>query len=55
MYCSHVDCIASKAAYQMLEQREYPHIHRYAGGLQDWEDAGYPLEGEMIGSSASNH
>jgi len=24
-------------------------VRRYAGGLEDWERAGYPLEGESVG------
>ena len=23
-------------------------VRRYAGGLEDWEDAGYPLEGRLV-------
>jgi hypothetical protein len=23
-------------------------VQRYPGGLEDWEDAGYPLEGELV-------
>lgn len=47
-YCSNPDCAASKYAYQFLEQHGYQHVRRYAGGLADWEEAGYPLEGEMV-------
>ena len=48
VYCSHVTCVASVAAYHMLVDRGYENIRRYAGGIADWEDAGYPLEGEMV-------
>jgi len=48
VYCSDEACVASRAAYQLLENRGYKNVRRYAGGLSAWEDAGYPLEGEMI-------
>jgi rhodanese-related sulfurtransferase len=31
-----------------LERNGYKKIRRYAGGLQDWEEAGYPLEGSLV-------
>jgi rhodanese-related sulfurtransferase len=54
VYCSHDDCIASKAAYQILERHGFQHLHRFAGGLQAWEDAGYPLEGDMVAADTTN-
>ena len=48
VYCSNEKCIASQVAYKILEGRGYKHIKRYAGGLVDWEEAGYPLEGTGI-------
>ena len=47
VYCSNPDCVASVAAFRMLTQNGYGNVRRYAGGLEDWEGAGYPLEGEM--------
>jgi rhodanese-related sulfurtransferase len=38
----------SQAAYRLLVDRGFENVRRYAGGLSDWEDAGYPLEGEMV-------
>ena len=49
MYCSNPACSASILAYQGLVVRGYRSVRRYAGGLLDWEDAGYPLEGEAVG------
>jgi rhodanese-related sulfurtransferase len=43
-----VDDEASQAAYRLLVDRGFENVRRYAGGLSDWEDAGYPLEGEMV-------
>ncbi len=48
VYCSDEACIASKAFGQLLERSGYTHVTHYAGGLADWEQAGYPLEGEWV-------
>jgi rhodanese-related sulfurtransferase len=48
VYCSDEACVASQAAYRLLVDRGFENVRRYAGGLSDWEDAGYPLEGEMV-------
>jgi rhodanese-related sulfurtransferase len=48
VYCSNPTCIASQYAYNLLESNGYKNIKRYAGGIEDWERAGYPLEGEMV-------
>ena len=45
VYCSDVNCIASQAAYNILESNGFKNVRRYAGGLADWQAAGYPLEG----------
>ncbi len=44
VYCSDVSCAASIYAYWALERRGYARVRRYAGGIADWEAAGYPLE-----------
>jgi rhodanese-related sulfurtransferase len=48
VYCSNVRCLASVAAYRHLSDRGYKHVRRYAGGVEDWEEAGYPWEGEFV-------
>jgi rhodanese-related sulfurtransferase len=48
VYCSHIDCLASVAMYRDLVRRGYRNVRRYSGGLLDWEDAGLPLEGNMV-------
>jgi rhodanese-related sulfurtransferase len=48
VYCSNASCVASVAAYRTLVDNGYTNVRRYAGGLLDWEDAGYSLEGEWI-------
>jgi rhodanese-related sulfurtransferase len=44
VYCADVHCVASIYAYRRLEQAGYTRVRRYAGGVADWEEAGYPLE-----------
>ena len=48
VYCASSACPASVFAYEYLLQHGYTHVRRYAGGILDWEEAGYPLEGEMV-------
>jgi rhodanese-related sulfurtransferase len=50
VYCSDASCSASAYAYQTLLQRGFTKVRRYAGGVSDWENAGYPLEGEWVAS-----
>jgi rhodanese-related sulfurtransferase len=45
VYCSNVDCLSSVALYRALVSTGYSNVRRYAGGLLDWEEAGFPLEG----------
>lgn len=35
-------------AGKLLDARGFKRVRRYAGGLEDWEDAGYPLEGRLV-------
>jgi rhodanese-related sulfurtransferase len=48
IYCSNPSCIASIIGYQLLTKMGYSKIRRYAGGIVDWEQAGYPLEGDLV-------
>jgi rhodanese-related sulfurtransferase len=52
VYCSHESCSASPHAWHLLTHNGYKNVRRYAGGVSDWEDAGYPLEGEMVGKGS---
>ena len=47
VYCSDRLCPSSIMAYHFLDGRGYQKLWRYSGGLSDWEQAGYPLEGEL--------
>jgi rhodanese-related sulfurtransferase len=46
VYCSNLDCNASKAVIKQLVERGFTKVAHYAGGLIDWEAAGLPLEGD---------
>lgn len=48
LYCSNPSCPASPYAYDLLTKQGYSNVRRYAGGIADWEEAGLPLEGEMV-------
>jgi|SRR5215208_496667 len=48
LYDSGPTCSASRMAYRLLKTHGYEHVRRYAGGLEAWASAGYPLEGESI-------
>jgi rhodanese-related sulfurtransferase len=49
IHCSNPSCIASIIGYQKLKSMGYKNVRRYAGGISDWEEAGYPLEGSFVG------
>lgn len=44
VYCTNPPCLASIAAYHRLLEEGYTNVRRYAGGIEDWENAGLPLE-----------
>ncbi|MDX1437343.1 MAG: rhodanese-like domain-containing protein [Anaerolineales bacterium] len=48
VYCTNPNCVASIAVYKYLDGHGYHNISRYAGGLEEWEASGLPLEGEMV-------
>ena len=48
IYCSNPSCIASIVGYQLLTNMGYSKVRRYAGGIVDWEQAGYPMEGYFV-------
>ena len=53
VYCASYECPASVLAYEYLVGHGYKHVRRYAGGILDWEEAGFPLEGEMVVATTS--
>ena len=53
VYCAGISCQASAMAYKMLQGLGFMNVHRYAGGLADWFEAGYRLEGELVSTSGT--
>jgi rhodanese-related sulfurtransferase len=51
VYCTNTECLASLAVYHRLADHGYTNVRRYAGGLDDWERAGLPLEGQWVRGS----
>lgn len=51
VYCSNVECPASVQAYHYLEHKGFRNLYRFAGGLLEWQEAGYTL----VGSLAPQH
>jgi rhodanese-related sulfurtransferase len=54
VYCSDRLCPSSIMAYHFLDSRGYTKLWRYSGGLSEWEQAGYPLEGELVGQAPAD-
>lgn len=48
VYCTGGDCMSSVQAYKRLVELGFTNVRHYAGGLSDWEAAGYPLEGSLV-------
>lgn len=43
LYCANLTCKASTVAARKLEQIWFHNVWEYAGGKQDWQEAGYPM------------
>jgi 3-mercaptopyruvate sulfurtransferase SseA len=48
LYDSGPSCPASRMACRILKAYGYERVRRYSGGLEEWEDVRYPLEGEQV-------
>jgi rhodanese-related sulfurtransferase len=51
VYCSNPLCPVSIQAYRALQKLGFTNLYRYAGGLTEWQEAGYPLEGSQVSVS----
>ena len=45
VYCASVDCSASRTAAEKLENAGFTNVSAYEGGMRDWKETGYPVEG----------
>jgi rhodanese-related sulfurtransferase len=48
VYCSNPGCTASVLVYQQFVEHGFQNVWHYPGGIADWEDGGYPFEGERV-------
>lgn len=48
VYCSNPMCPVSIQTYRALEQRGFTNLYRFAGGVTEWMEAGYPMEGTQV-------
>jgi rhodanese-related sulfurtransferase len=46
VYCTDPPCHASQKLYKDLVERGYVNVRRFEGGLVEWAEKGYPLEGD---------
>jgi rhodanese-related sulfurtransferase len=44
-YCTDTACNKSILLYQLLEALGYKNVSRFSGGMMEWQNEGYPLEG----------
>jgi rhodanese-related sulfurtransferase len=44
VYCTNVECDAAEMVAALLVDRGYRNVRHYAGGIEDWVEAGLPLE-----------
>jgi rhodanese-related sulfurtransferase len=52
LYANNHHRVNTRAAYDALRAHGYRNVRAYAGGLADWEAAGYPVEGTLVGPGA---
>jgi len=52
VYCSDDACFTSRVVADFMQRAGYAKVLHYPGGLRDWGDAGYPLEGSMASEYA---
>jgi rhodanese-related sulfurtransferase len=50
VYCGSFECPLSNTAARRLEQAGFSQIYEYEGGIEDWQEAGYPLESGVAAS-----
>ncbi len=52
MYRSNLACQASVYAYDQFKDAGVDNVRRYAGGIVDWSEAGYPIGGSRALATA---
>jgi rhodanese-related sulfurtransferase len=52
-YCSNPSCGNSKAVARRLEKLGYTDVRTYPGGIQDWVEAGLPVESGAVAEACA--
>jgi rhodanese-related sulfurtransferase len=52
-YCGSTDCPRSKKAADALEDLGYTNVGAFEGGVKEWQEAGFPLEGSASRQAAA--
>ena len=52
VYDSNPACPASYRVYYLLQSLGFTNVRRFAGGIEEWMEAGYPVEGSLAGEPA---
>ncbi|MCE5280287.1 MAG: rhodanese-like domain-containing protein [Planctomycetaceae bacterium] len=52
LYCGSSQCPASQEAALKMEEMGYSRVFVFKGGLDEWQRAGLPLEGEKVEAPA---
>lgn len=48
VYCADAECDASPKAAEKLEESGFRNVQDFEGGVDEWEQAGFALEGEAV-------
>lgn len=51
IYCVNKGCVASITTYRILSEHGFTNVRRFAGGFEEWDEMGFPLEGDQIEKS----
>lgn len=51
IYCVNKGCVASISTYRKLSEQGFTNLRRFAGGLEEWDEMGFPLEGDQVEKS----
>ena len=43
VYCTDMTCNKSIMLYYLLETMGYKNVYRFAGGLREWDEEGFPI------------
>ncbi len=47
VYCTNPSCPASYRLYHYLKSQGFTKVSRYSGGIEEWAEAGLPVEGKQ--------